>query len=200
MLNQYIPGLKTIMLGKSTVGKTTVVCRMETGKFALDSQATVGASFSTIYHRGIKYNVWDTGGQERFRSLMPAYIRGSRIVIFIFDMENLSTFDVLGDHALELSSLEQYYIIVVGNKSDLLNDEQLSLSMKIIQIKIDNSELKKNIWGYAVVSAKTGENFEHFLTILNECAIEISNSIASAKTSDNSAIQITAETDTGCSC
>jgi Ras-related protein Rab-6A len=161
--------LKTIMLGKTTVGKTYITTRI--AGFDDNKQcATVGASFIMAKRGNIKYNIWDTGGQERFRCLMPMYIRDSKIVIFVFDVSDISTLDEIDRYVLELGVLKDYYIIIVGNKTDLLDDDQLKDIVDATSKKLENFALKEYVYAYAFVSAKTLENFDNFLLELRDCA------------------------------
>ena len=170
---QDIPKIKTIMLGETTVGKTTLTLRLRDDKCDEQVYATVGATFTMAYRGNIKYDVWDTGGQERFRCLMPMYIRDSRIVIFVFDVTDMKSFDIINGYASQLGVLKDYYIIIIGNKIDLLNDEQLKTVANLTKDKLERVILKDQVWDCVLVSAKEGENFDTFLKILNECAKEL---------------------------
>jgi small GTP-binding protein len=164
--------LKVIMLGKTTVGKTSIAIRLTNGRHNEQVSATVGASFIMADRGNIKYDIWDTGGQERFRCLMPMYIRDSRIVIFVFDVTDLTTLDILDNYTSDLSGLKNSYIIIIGNKMDLLDDEQLQSVVNIIKDKLELLTLKDKVYDCVLVSAKTGENFDNFLQKLHSCAKE----------------------------
>ena len=161
--------LKTIMLGKTTVGKTFITTRI--AGFEDDKQcATVGASFIMANRGNIKYNIWDTGGQERFRCLMPMYIRDSKIVIFVFDATDIKSLDEIDRYVSDLGVLKDYYVIIVGNKIDLLDDVQLKDMVESTNKKLENFALKEYVYAYVFVSAKTLENFDNFLLELHDCA------------------------------
>jgi Ras-related protein Rab-6A len=162
--------LKVIMLGKTMVGKTSVTCRLAYGHCDEQTYATVGATFVMANRGNIKYDIWDTGGQERFRCLMPMYIRDSRIVIFVFDTTDVATLDMLNNYTSELGVLNNYYIIIVGNKMDLLDDEELKSAVNIIKEKLELLALKEKVHDCVLISAKTGENFDNFLQKLHSCA------------------------------
>jgi len=162
--------VKIVMLGKTMVGKTSITCRIAYGHCNEETYATVGATFVMGTRGRIKYDMWDTGGQERFRCLMPMYIRDSKIIIFVFDTTNISTFDTLNDYKSDLGVLKNYHIIVVGNKIDMLDDEQLTDIVNLTKSKLESSPLKEKIYDCVLVSAKTGENFDNFLELLYNCA------------------------------
>ncbi len=164
------PNFKVIMLGKTTVGKTSIAIRLTHGHCNEEVCATVGASFIMAERGNIKYDIWDTGGQERFKCLMPMYIRDSRIVIFVFDVTDVNTLDILNSYTSDLSGLKTYDIVIIGNKMDLLDDEQLQSTVNIIKDKLDLLALKDKVFDCVIVSAKTGENFDNFLKKLHSCA------------------------------
>jgi small GTP-binding protein len=72
---------KLVLLGQSTVGKTSIINVAEGGSFSEDQSATIGACFHIkkmkVGSTGIKLHIWDTAGQERFRALAPMYYRGA---------------------------------------------------------------------------------------------------------------------------
>jgi Ras-related protein Rab-6A len=162
--------LKVIMLGKTMVGKTSITCRLAYGHCDEQTYATVGATFVMANRGNVKYDIWDTGGQERFRCLMPMYIRDSRIIIFVFDVTDVATLDILNNYISELGVLNNYYIIIVGNKMDLLDDEELKSAVNMIKEKLELLALKEKLHDCVLVSAKTGENFDNFLQKLHSCA------------------------------
>jgi Ras-related protein Rab-5C len=170
--------LKVTMIGKSTVGKTSIVTRTKYGHCDEKVFATVGVSFVEIIRDNIQYKIWDTAGQERYYSLNPMYFRDSRIIIFVFDVSDISTLDHLTKYLHDLNNIDNYWIIVVGNKIDLLNDDELNEVTHLTVDKLKESPIKDYIFTYVFVSAKTGENFETFLTKLDNCAKTIRGNIS----------------------
>ena len=71
---------KVIMLGDSSVGKTSIVLQFYKAQFEMTSEPTIGASYVTKImktKRGdLPLHIWDTAGQERFKSVIPMYMRG----------------------------------------------------------------------------------------------------------------------------
>ena len=134
-------GMKVVLLGDSSVGKTSVALRFIQEEFHPFLESTVGASFwskritlpsitnneedrgEDVGERQILLSVWDTAGQERFQSLTPLYVRGAQAAILVFDQTKAYTFDSLTRWVEELKlsiSLSDMVLIVVGNKTDLL--------------------------------------------------------------------------------
>lgn len=205
--DQKDKNIKVVMLGKAMVGKTSIVIRLKFDNCDEQTCATVGISFLPVYRGGINYEVWDTGGQERFRCLLPMHFRSSRIIIFVFDVTHMTSLDELDAYISDLSNLSNYYIIIIGNKVDMLTDEQLKTVVSITKFKISSCDLEDRIYGFTVVSAKTGENFNHFLQILHECAKEIikhdKNQMITSKITNEIVVNSnvsTLEKDNQCSC
>jgi small GTP-binding protein len=112
-----LPG-KVILLGDSGVGKTSLVqCYQKA--FTDDFSPTIGARSQNLTVDGVVLNIWDTAGQEEYRSLVPVYLRGAQVALVVFDLSRPETFDHLADWLLMLDDVDSCHIIIVGNKSDL---------------------------------------------------------------------------------
>jgi small GTP-binding protein len=116
---------KAILIGDSSVGKTSIMHMFQEHTFKPTDGPTVGASFllrAVHTTRGrIILNLWDTAGQECYRSLIPTYARGARAVLLVFDATSPRSFESLAGW---LSSLQFFCspdcaLFVVGNKTDL---------------------------------------------------------------------------------
>lgn len=162
--------LKTTMVGKSTVGKTSIVIRLLFNHCDEKVAATIGASFMTYENNNVKYQIWDTAGQERFLSLTPMYFRDSRIVIFTFDVSDMSTLNAINTYIPFLADMENYLILIVGNKIDLLTDSELKDAMEKTKEMLRESAIYIYIFGYSFVSAKSGENFDTLKHKLLACS------------------------------
>jgi small GTP-binding protein len=161
---------KTTLIGASTTGKTSIVNRMKYGSFTCSTECTIGASYTRLRHDDIVYEFWDTAGQERFHALLPMYFRNSKIVIFVFDVSEATSLDVLNNHIKVLSSVENYKIIVVGNKTDLITETEIQNISEILKMRLEGSPIADKIYDYILISAKTGHNFDLFMTKLYNCA------------------------------
>ena len=90
--------IKLVMVGESSVGKSTIVRQFVLGKFEDSSQPTIGAA---VFKKTIsledgtltKLEIWDTAGQERFQFLMPMYYRGAKAVMIVYDITDKYTFE-----------------------------------------------------------------------------------------------------------
>ncbi|XP_061383531.1 ras-related protein Rab-26 isoform X2 [Danaus plexippus] len=120
-----MPIHKTILLGDSGVGKTSLLVQFETGKFQPGNfSATVGIGFTnkvvTVDGIKVKLQIWDTAGQERFRSVTHAYYRDAHALLLLYDVTNKTSFDNIRAWLGEIREYAQddVVIMLLGNKSD----------------------------------------------------------------------------------
>ncbi|CAA7020537.1 unnamed protein product [Microthlaspi erraticum] len=126
---------KLVFLGDQSVGKTSIITRFMYDKFDTTYQPTIGIDFlsKTMYleDRTVRLQLWDTAGQERFRSLIPSYIRDSSVAIVVYDVANRQTFQNVSkwiDDVHRERGLGDVIIVLVGNKTDLVDKRQVSIS------------------------------------------------------------------------
>jgi small GTP-binding protein len=152
--------IKIVLLGDSSVGKTSLVERFVHNTFTQFSEATIGAAFKTKVFDSIKLDIWDTAGQERYRSLAPMYYRGAKAALVVYDITNKNSFKnaKLWINELRINSKPNCLIILVGNKSDLQNREVKSEDA----IKFCN----KNDIFFKETSAKDAYNIEQIFYII----------------------------------
>ena len=116
---------KVVIMGDSSIGKTSIVQRFNQETFDYQMDTTIGASFLTKIVQTstgpVTLNVWDTAGQERYRSLIPTYARGANAAIICYDVTSQISFDHLQGWIDELHKFcsEDIPIYIVGNKCDL---------------------------------------------------------------------------------
>ncbi|XP_072751224.1 ras-related protein Rab-37 isoform X4 [Anoplolepis gracilipes] len=116
---------KTILLGDSGVGKTSLLVQFDTGRFQPGNfAATVGIGFTnkvvTVDDTPIKLQIWDTAGQERFRSVTHAYYRDAHALLLLYDVTNKTSYDNIRAWLSEIRehANEDVVIMLLGNKSD----------------------------------------------------------------------------------
>ena len=94
---------KVILIGASSVGKTSIISRYVKNTFNANSISSSGASFYTKTitmddeNQSIKFEIWDTAGQERYRSLNRAFYNKSNACILVYDITNRLSFEDLKD-------------------------------------------------------------------------------------------------------
>lgn len=164
--------LKTTLIGESTTGKSTIVYRMRYNIFNCASECTIGASFAKLTYNDINYELWDTAGQERFFALLPMYFRGSRIILFVFDVSN-ENFKNIDSYIKLVDKIDNCQIIIIGNKIDLVKETELLYIKNNLKQRFDNSVIANKIYDYVFISAKSGKNFDNLMDILYKCALKI---------------------------
>jgi Ras-related protein Rab-5C len=168
--------LKTILVGASTTGKTTIVRRIISGRFFGQADCTIGASFFPYSSGSIKYEFWDTAGQERFNSLMPMYFKGAKILIFVFDVSSISSANDFERYVRIVYEYEKLKILIIGNKTDLITKDELKRVDTYVRDKFNDYGLSNRIFDFILISTKTGDNFEILKQTLDKCAGTIDNS------------------------
>lgn len=148
-------------LGMSSSGKTTLTLRLVKDKF-IQTESTIGGAFLTYVddENQLHYEIWDTAGSERYASLMPMYYRGSDIILLVFDVSNVDSINQLIYYLNSISQhlKNKYRVIVVGNKTDLLrNDEYDNVDKYLRTVIEENNKDRIKISDYVYVSNKTGE-------------------------------------------
>ena len=145
--------LKVILLGDCGVGKTNIILRFMKDEFDEDSITTTGSSYTMkkIEKDNITYrlNIWDTAGQEKYRSLTKIFLQDANIIILVYSIVEEITFDNL-DYWYNIiidNCGEDIVIAIVGNKHDLYFEEAVD------EDKAQNYANKKNAI-FKLVSAK----------------------------------------------
>ncbi|XP_036409762.1 ras-related protein Rab-3B-like [Megalops cyprinoides] len=123
---------KILIIGNSSVGKTSFLFRYADDCFSTSFVSTVGIDFKvkTIYRhdKRIKLQIWDTAGQERYRTITTAYYRGAMGFILMYDITNVDSFNAVQDWATQVKtySWDNAQIVLVGNKCDLEGERAVS--------------------------------------------------------------------------
>ena len=166
-LKEEIVELKVILLGDVGVGKTNIIRRYLSGEFNPSLNPTVGSSYGEkrIKKEGITYllKVWDTVGQEKYNSITKLFVQGSHIIILVYSIDNLHSFQKLDFwHNFIKNTLKDdtYILAVIGNKRDLYENE-------LVTEEEGKKYAEKMNANYALLSAKTDrQNIINFFDIL----------------------------------
>ena len=161
---------KVIIVGPGAVGKTSLLNRFVHNEFNLKYKLTIGVDFLTknleyTPSKFAKLQIWDIGGQERFKFLHRSFYDGALGALLVFDLTRQHTFSSMKIWLSEMRSIIINNIpkVIIGNKSDLIPE---------IGPIIDRNEVEKYAKNegclYIETSAKTGENVEKaFLELTN---------------------------------
>lgn len=139
--------IKVVFLGDRSVGKSSIINRFITNQFDTDLQPTVGVDFmgKNVRYKNQNYRIelWDTAGQEKYRSLVRGYLRGADACVFVYDCTStlhsylgINTYVSLPEWLGMFDSVasSDSYKILVGNKYDCEFDsaalEQTKKAMK----------------------------------------------------------------------
>jgi small GTP-binding protein len=123
---------KIVLLGDQNVGKSSIAQRFCKNLFTGQHVATIGGAYlqqKIVLNNGvtIKYHIWDTGGQERFRSMANLYYRDASAAILTYDITNEKTFESLSYWVEELKykcDQEKLVLCLAGNKCDVDSSER----------------------------------------------------------------------------
>ena len=150
---------KLILIGDSCVGKSNILLKYLKNEFDPNSRATVGVEFGTknivINEKKIKIQIWDTAGEERYRSITSAYYKGAKGAFIVYDITRKSTFVNIDKWIsdLKLNGDQNICIIILGNKSDLDDKREVST-----EDGIKKSEMFKT--AFLETSALNGSNID----------------------------------------
>ena len=154
---------KILTLGESSVGKSSIILRYTNGHFNQQILSTTGIDFRTkiieYNEQKIKLVIYDTSGQERYRTIAANYYKNADGILFVYDITNKSTltFKYWLEQIKEKSSIQS--IILFGNKTDLENGEDENYSREI-SLEEGNTVAKEFGLKLFEGSAKEGINID----------------------------------------
>ncbi|KAJ3425698.1 ras and ef-hand domain-containing protein [Anaeramoeba flamelloides] len=158
---------KVILLGDSSVGKSSIVINFCEDTFSTSIESTIGAAYilKTINNgnKEIKLQIWDTAGQERYNSLTLLYFRSSQGAIVVYDITDKTTFERAKLWIREIREKEEQKttIALVGNKTDLKE--------RLVSTEKGSKYAKEEDLLFFETSAKTGEGISKiFLDLIKE--------------------------------
>ena len=122
--------IKLIILGDTGVGKTSIINRYIENKFTDNIPSTIGSNYiGKNLKRGDKQyvlNIWDTTGQEKYRSVTKLFVQDAKIVVLVYSINSKESFKVLDIWYKQVLDIcgENIIIAVVGNKTDLFDQNE----------------------------------------------------------------------------
>ncbi|MEP3210759.1 MAG: Rab family GTPase [Maribacter sp.] len=160
---------KVVVLGHFGVGKTSLIRRFVTDTFSDNYKVTIGVHITKkvveiAVDSTISLILWDLEGTDDIQSIRQSYLLGTHGAVFVFDISRPSTFQHLNeDLQLVAEKMPEVPLMVVGNKSDLVEDAELKNLLQAQELTVD-----------FLTSAKTGsavnELFLKLATILSSDA------------------------------
>ena len=158
---------KIILVGESGVGKREILNRAVQNKFDGNYQATIGFEFLLMYFKvnelKIKLQIWDTCGQEMYRSLVQGFYRNTSLAIMVYDINKRKTFDNLESWIKDIRQNTEIDlpIFIVGNNSHLEREVQLE-EAKVFAVS-------NRVIYFTECSAKTGDNVKEIFFEAAKC-------------------------------
>ena len=155
---QYDISFKIIVIGDSSVGKSCLTTQAVRNNFMEFYQATVGFEFLTFNLRMnsnvVKLQIWDTCGQEVYKSLISNFYRNCSLALIVYAINNRDSFEHAENwlNDLKNQSNPNVRVFLVGNKSDLEGER------KVTKEEAESYKEEKNLDVFMETSAKTGEN------------------------------------------
>jgi Ras-related protein Rab-1A len=131
MEDQYDLLFKILLVGDSSVGKTSVLLRYTDRTFSPMYQTTIGVDFRiatlNINNKIIKLQLWDTAGQDRYRRIVSSYYRGAHGLILVYDITNRTSFENVRNWLEECDSRVGNTVkLLIGNKKDKENERKVA--------------------------------------------------------------------------
>ncbi len=163
---------KVIIIGPGAVGKTSLLYRFVENKFSFRYKMTIGADFlsKTIQDHPkagttVKLQIWDIGGQDRYKFLRSSFFDGANGAFIVFDLSRWHTFEEIEDWLSDLHEFagENVPFALIGNKVDLIDKKDELYERESAQVFA-----KKEQTYYIETSAKTGEKVEDAFLNLTE--------------------------------
>ena len=151
--------LKFIIIGDAAVGKSNLLVRYTSGQFKEEYQLTIGVEFGSnnviIGDNTYRIQIWDTAGQENFRSITRSYYKNTACAIIVYEISNKKSFENISSWIEECKNTapKSILMVLVGNKCDLEDNREVT--------EEEGREFaEKNGMLFFETSAKTGKNVE----------------------------------------
>ena len=151
---------KVVLLGESGVGKTCIISRFINNTFEEGLMSTNGASYASknatfpeYGNRTIKFEIWDTAGQEKYRALNQIFYKDASLCILVYDVTNESSFKAIQEYwhqQVKDCAPKNIVLGLAGNKCDLfekevINEEQAKSLASEINAIFEQTSAAKNI-------------------------------------------------------
>ena len=175
---------KVLLLGNSDVGKSSILLRYVDSVWNETFVPTIGVDFKVktveIGDKKVKMQIWDTAGQERFRNVISTYFRGGNGLLLIYDITNKDSFKNLESWLIEIekNASENILKILIGNKSDLEEDREISKEE-------GQAFANRNGMQFMETSAKMNTNVDEAFQALGKLMIEFNSGQKTIMASQN---------------
>ena len=151
--------LKYIVVGDSNVGKTCLLYQFIEKLYKKDLEPTIGIEFATktlfLHKKKIRLQIWDSAGQENYRSITRSYYRNTIVAFLVYDITKIKSFENIKNWLDETLTFghKNIYLVLIGNKLDLKNE-------RVVKFNEGKKFAKEYDMDFYEVSAKSGEFVE----------------------------------------
>jgi small GTP-binding protein len=169
--------LKVLTSGDGGVGKTTLLHRYVSNRFIADTSMTIGVQFhlKNINFGGteLTLQLWDFGGQDRFRFLLPTYASGAKGALMLFDLTRMNTTFSLESSWLPIIRKEDpnLPVVLMGTKLDMVDPNFPAIDPSFGKEFVE----EHNLQGYVETSSKTGEQVDKAFRMLVKSIFDYNN-------------------------
>ena len=147
---------KIIFVGDAATGKTSIINRIIDNPFNDTYEVSIGIDFMSknirFHGQNTKIQIWDSAGQEKYKGLIPSYIRNSSIVFLVYDVSKKSTFENIPNWINFVRNIERPIMVLCGNKIDLSREVETNEGQELAS--------KEGLLFFEC-SAKTNENIKY---------------------------------------
>ncbi|GAB4308482.1 MAG: hypothetical protein Kow0069_06810 [Promethearchaeota archaeon] len=169
---------KIILAGACGVGKTTLHIKFTEGTFESNTPMTIGVDFAVV-HTETKFGpttlqIWDFGGVERFRVMLPSFCKGAKGCLLLFDLTRTHTFHELPEwiEIIRANNTDDVPVILCGAKADLVANPDDPLPEGITQPDVNAFMEEHGVDDFKYISSKTGLNVREVFIQLAETITE----------------------------
>ena len=177
--------IKVVLLGNTGVGKSCIVSRFVKNTFDSNMPSTLGGMFlSKMICLGpnceLQFNIWDTAGQEKYRSMASMYYKDADIAILVYSIDNRKSFESVNFWINELKAKapNKIMLYIVSNKSDKIKDEVVKFD-EGKRLSIQHNAIFK------ITSAKCGDGIDDLFTTIGTMYIKANNLIVNSRVNIN---------------
>ena len=126
---------KVVLVGESGVGKTSIINRYLNNTYNENQKSTFAPKFKNKvlnypeYNKSISFDIWDTAGQEAYRSITKNFYVNAAIGVMVYDIRNRESFENIKKYwsqQLKDSGVQNIVLAIAGNKCDIFNEEEVS--------------------------------------------------------------------------
>jgi len=187
--DEYIP-CKIVLLGEAGVGKTSIITRYISGSFSQIVMTSTGSSFVAKKieledKKKVKLQIWDTAGQEKYRSLAKIFYQSAAVAVLVYDITLKKSFEQIKEYwvkEIKENAPEDIIISIAANKSDDYLNQEVTMD--------EGKELAKSLDAlFICTSAKLGNGIDDLFKLSGEKFLNPNKNIAESYMNKNELLE-----------